>query len=165
MASSAGRPDGVFDHFAGAFDVGGGEVDFVDDGDDFEAVGDGEVGVGEGLGFDALRGIDDEEGAFAAGEGAGDLVRKVDVAGGVDEVELIGLAVAGLVHHADGVGFDGDAAFAFEIHCVKHLGLHFALGERAGEFEQAVREGGFAVIDVRDDREVADEFGVHEVWI
>jgi len=56
------------------------------------------------------------------------------VAGSVDEVELVGLAVLRGVHHADGVGFDGDAAFAFEVHGVEDLGLHFARGEGSGEF-------------------------------
>ncbi len=118
-----GEADGLFDHLLGAVDVGGGEVDLVDDGDDLEAVGDGEIGVGEGLGLDALGGVDDEEGAFAGGERAGDLVGEVDVAGGVDEVELVGFAVVRLVHHADGVGLDGDAALAFEVHRVEHLGI------------------------------------------
>ena len=76
-----GEADGLLDHLLGALDVGGGEIDLVDDGDDLEAVGDGEVGVGEGLGLDALAGIDDEEGALAGGERSGDLVGEVDVAG------------------------------------------------------------------------------------
>ena len=51
--------DGAFDHFFRARDVGALEVDLVDDGDDFEAVIDGEIGVGERLRLDALRGVDD----------------------------------------------------------------------------------------------------------
>src|ERR1700722_3080212 len=80
---------GFLDHRLGALDVGAGEIDLVDDWNDLKAVGDGEIGVCEGLGFDALRGIDDEECALAGGQGAGDLVGEVDVAGGVDEVELV----------------------------------------------------------------------------
>ena len=158
-----GEADGFFDHLLGALDVGAGEIDLVDDGDDLEAVGDGEVGVGEGLGLDALRCVDDEQRAFAGGEGARDFVGEVDVAGGVDEVELVGFAVVRLVHHADGVGLDGDAALALEVHGVEHLGLHLARGERAGELEQPVGEGGLAVVDVRDDREVADVTWIHFV--
>ncbi len=154
--------DGLLDHLLGARDVGAGEIDFVDDGDDFEAVVDGEVGVGEGLGLDALGGIDDEQRAFAGGEGAGDFVGEVDVAGRVDEVELVDLAVFGRIHHADGVGFDGDAALALEVHGVEDLGLHLARGQRAGELEQAVGERGLPVIDVRDDREIADVLAVHQ---
>ena len=154
--------DGAFDHLLGARNVGAGEVDLVDDGNDFEAVIDGEIGVGERLGFDALRGIDDQQGAFAGGQRAGDFVGKIHVAGRVDQVELVGLAVLRRVHHADGVGLDGDAAFAFEVHGVEDLGLHLARGERAGEFQQAVGERGLAVVDVRDDREIADVLGIHE---
>ena len=121
--------DGAFDHFFGARYVGALQVDLVDDRDDLEAVIDGKIGVGERLGLDSLRGIDDEERAFAGGEGTRDLVGEVDVTGRVDQVELVGLAVLRGVHHADGVGFDGDAAFALQVHGVEHLGLHFARGE------------------------------------
>ena len=154
--------DGAFDHFLGARDVGAGQIDLVDDRNDFEAVIDGEIGIGERLGFDALRGIDDQQRAFAGGQRARDFVGKVDVAGRVDQVELVGLAVLRGVHHADGVGLDGDAALALEIHGVEHLRLHFARGQRSGELQQAVGERGFAMVDVRDDREVADVLGIHE---
>ena len=63
------------------------------------------------------------------------------------------------VRHADGVGFDGDAALALEVHGIEHLRLHFARGERSGEFQQAVGQRGFAVVDMRDDREIADDAG------
>ncbi len=62
------QADGFFDHGLGAFDVGAWQIDLVDDGNDFEAVGYGEVRVREGLCFDALGGVDDEERAFAGGE-------------------------------------------------------------------------------------------------
>ena len=84
------------------------------------------------------------------------------MAGSVDQVELVGLAVLRGIHHADGVGLDGDAALAFEVHGIEDLRLHFARGERSGELEQAVGERGFAVVDVRDDREIADVLGIHD---
>ena len=65
------------------------------------------------------------------------------------------------VHHAHGVGLDGDAALALEVHRVQHLRLHLARGQRAGQLQQPVGEGGFAVVDVRDDREVANVAWVH----
>ena len=160
-ASVASRPTAPLDHFFGARNVGALQIDLVDDGNDLEAVIDGEIGVGERLGFDALRGVDDEQRAFAGGERARDFVGKIHVAGRIDQVELVSLAVVRGVHHADGVGLDGDAALALEVHGVEDLGLHFARGEGSGEFEQAVGERGFAVVDVRDDREIADESCVH----
>lgn len=78
------------------------------------------------------------------------------MAGGVDQVEDVVTAVLGGVVHADGGGFDGDAFFALQVHAVQDLLLHFAVGDGAGELQEAVGEGGFAVVYVGDDAEVAD---------
>ena len=158
------EPDGAFDHFFGARDVGALQIDLVDDGNNFEAVIDRKVGVGEGLRFDSLRSIDHEQRAFARRQRARDFVGKIHVAGRVDQVELVRLAVVRGVHHADGVGLDGDAALALQIHGVEHLRLHLARSERSGQLQQAVRQRGFTVVDMRDDRKVAEESGVHRLW-
>ena len=155
--------DGAFDHLFGAGNVGALQVDLVDDGNDFQPVIDREIGVRQRLRFDALRGIDDQQRAFAGGQRARNLVGKIDVAGGVDQVELVSFAVLGRVHHAHRVGLDGDAAFALQVHGIEDLGLHLARGQRSGQLQQAVGQRGFAVVDVRDDREIADVSGVHEL--
>ena len=62
------------------------------------------------------------------------------------------------------MGLDGDAALALQVHGVEHLLHHFALGEGAGDLEQPVGQRGLAVVDVRNDREIADEFAIHGVW-
>jgi hypothetical protein len=66
---------------------------------------------------------------------------------------------------ADALGLDGDAALALQVHGIEDLGGHLALAERAGKFEQAVGQGGFAVVDVRDDAEVAYEARVHFIVV
>ena len=66
------------------------------------------------------------------------------------------LAVLRLVVEPDGVGLDGDAALALEVHGVEHLLHHFALRQRAGVLEQAVGQRRLAVVDMRDDREISD---------
>ena len=148
--------DDVLDLLLHAVGLGGGEVDLVEDGDDLVAGVDGLVDVGERLGLDALGGVDHEERAFDGAHGAGDLVGEVDVAGGVDEVEDVGLAVLGGVVDADGVGLDGDAALALDVHRVEELLLHVAVGDGPGRLDQPVGEGGLAVVDVGDDGEIAD---------
>ena len=60
------------------------------------------------------------------------------------------------VVQADGLGLDGDPALALEVHLVEELVLLLALGDGPGRLEQAVGERRLAVVDVRDDREVAD---------
>ncbi len=78
------------------------------------------------------------------------------MAGRVHEVELIGLAVPGLVGEAHGLRLDGDAALALDIHAVEHLLAHLAHLEPAAGLDQPVGKRRFAVIDMRDDREIAD---------
>ena len=48
---------------------------------------DGQVGVGERLRLDALRGVDQKQRAFAGGQRPRHFVAEIDVAGRVDEVE------------------------------------------------------------------------------
>ena len=118
-------------------------------------------GIRDGLRFDALAGVDHQQSAFAGRKSARDFVGKVHVAGRVDQVELVILAVLGAVMQANAFGLDGDAALLFEVHRIEDLRGHLAQAERAGQLEQAVGQGGLAVVDVRDDAEVAYEARVH----
>ena len=45
------------------------------------------------LGFDSLTGIDDEKRSFAGRQAAADLVGEIDMAGGVDQIELVIVAI------------------------------------------------------------------------
>ena len=74
-------------------DVGGGQIDLVEDRDDLVVGVERVIDVGEGLRLDALGGIDDQQRALDGGQRARHLVGEIDVAGGVDEVEDVGLAV------------------------------------------------------------------------
>ena len=111
--------------------------------------------VGQRLGLDALGRVDDEDRALAGLEAVADLVGEVDVAGRVDEVEAVGQAVLRRVLEAHGAGLDRDALLALEVHRVEDLARHLPRIDRVGQLEQPVGERGLAVIDVGDDREVA----------
>ena len=139
-----------------AVGVGRREVDLVQHGDDLEVVLEGEVAVGQGLGLDALRGVDDEDDTLTRGEGPAHLVAEVDVAGRVDQVEDVAVPL-----DADVLGLDRDAPLALEIHRVEVLLAHVARLNSAGDLEDAVGERRLAVVDVGDDREVADPGAVH----
>ena len=74
------------------------------------------------------------------------------MAGGIDDVDVVGAVGEGGVF-----GADGDAFFTFKIH-----GIHHALGyllvgtEGARLAEELVNEGRFSVVDVSDDGNVTD---------
>ena len=81
----------------------------------------------------------------------------------VDEVDLVVEPVARPVLQRDRLSLDRDAALALEVHRVEHLILHLARREPAAQLNESIGKRGLAVIDVRDDREVADPF--HGVWL
>ena len=140
--------------------MGRGKVDLVDGRHNVQIGVHGERRVGDGLCLDTLSGVDDEHRALTSGQRTRDLVGKVYMARRIDEVELIRLAVVGVIGHADGVGLDRDAALALDIHGVEQLRLHVALLDGTRELEDAIADGGLPVIDMGDDREVSDVRGI-----
>ena len=74
----------------------------------------------------------------------------------IHEVELIGLAVVGLIGQAHGLRLDGDAALALDVHAVEHLLLHLAHRQAAAMLDKPIGQGRFTVVDMSDDGEVAD---------
>ena len=136
--------------------VGGGQVELVEAGDDLEVVLEGEVAVGEGLGLDALGGVDQQDHALAGGQRPGHLVAEVDVAGGVDEVDDVVAVV-----EPDRLELDGDAPLPLDVHRVEVLGPHVPGVDGAAQLEEAIGERALAVVDVRHDGEVAKAAEVH----
>ena len=57
------------------------------------------------------------------------------------------------------------AVLALNVHIVEHLGVagHFAVGEASRRLDQPVGERALAVVDMRDDREIADSADVFHV--
>ena len=93
IAPVAVEADDLLDLAARLLGLRARQIDLVDDRDDLEVVLDREVGVGERLRLDALRRVDQQQRAFARGERPRHLVREVDVARRVDQVEDVLLAV------------------------------------------------------------------------
>ena len=149
--------DHLLDLLLDALRLGGGQVDLVEDRHDLVVVVDRLVDVGERLRLDALAGVDDEQRALAGGERARHLIGEVDVARRVHQIEDVGLAVLGRIFEAHRLRLDGDAALALDVHRIEHLILHLAGGEAAGALDEAIGQRRLAMVDVGDDREVADQ--------
>ena len=76
--------------------------------------------------------------------------------GGVDQVEDVLLAIHADVAQPHGLRLDRDPPLPFQIHRVENLLAHVAFADSSGALEQAIGQGRLAVVDVGDDREVAD---------
>src|SRR5919197_338800 len=81
--------------------------------------------------------------------------------GGVDQVQQVQAPIARRVLHAYGLRLDRDAPLPLELHGVEELGAVVAGIDGTGELEDAVGQGRLPVVDVGDDREVADAVLVH----
>src|SRR5580693_9964650 len=78
------------------------------------------------------------------------------MARGIDEVQDVWPAVGAGPGQPDRLALDRDTALALDIHPVQVLRPHLAAFHHSGELKHPVRERGLAVIDMRDDAEVAD---------
>jgi hypothetical protein len=63
--------------------------------------------------------------------------------------------------NGDRPGLDGDPPFTFHVKIIENLSPEFPLGDRSGLEQQLVGEGALAVVNVGDDREIANEAGIH----
>ena len=132
--------------------LGVGLVDLVEDDDRAQAEPQRLGGDELGLRHRAFGGVDEEEDAVDHAEDALDLAAEVGVAGGVDDVDAVALPL-----DRGRLGEDGDAALALEVVGIEGpLDRGLVLAEGAGLLEQGVDQRGLAMVDVRDDRDVAD---------
>ena len=76
--------------------------------------------------------------------------------GGINEVQLIGLSVLGLVMEGDTLGLDGDAPFTLQVHGVQHLGLHFPIRKPTAVLDETIRQGRFSMVNVGNDGKIAN---------
>ena len=74
----------------------------------------------------------------------------------INQIELIDGAVACLVFQRSCLCLDGDPALALQIHGVKYLRLHFTIGETATQLDDAICESRLAVVNVGNDRKIAN---------
>src|SRR6478672_8995121 len=84
------------------------------------------------------------------------------MAGGVEQIQPIGLARFGGVFHRYGMPLDRNSALALQVHGIEQLILLFAFMNGPGALEQTVRQGCLAMIDMRDDAEIARQLYTHE---
>ena len=132
-------------------------VYLIQDGQDLQVLLLGQVVVGQRLRLDALRDVDQQQRALAASHGPFNFIMEVHMARRVHQVEQVLMPVVG-VDHGGSLRLDSNASVPFHLQLVEIL-LGGVPRDGVGDFEEAVGEGGLAVVDVRDDAEIADVLG------
>ena len=76
--------------------------------------------------------------------------------GRINEIQLVATTVLAVVIQRDALRLDRDAAFTLDIERIKHLLVHLTFLQAATGLDEAICQGGFAMVDVRDDGKIAD---------
>ena len=79
----------------------------------------------------------------------------------IDQVQNIRFVIIGLVHHPDSVEFDRDPALPLQLIGVENLVPHVSRVDGSSGLEHSIGKRRLAVIDVRDNTEVAYVAEVH----
>jgi len=128
-----------------------GPVDLVDDENDRQAARQRFFQDEAGLRQRAFARVHEQDGAVHHVEAALHFSAEIRVAGRVDDVDLDAVVRDGRVF-----GRNRDAALLFERQGIHDAVLHRLIGaENAGLFEHGVEQRGFAVVNVRDDRNIS----------
>ena len=135
-------------------------IDLVDDDNRFEAhferFGDHELGLRQR----AFGGIDQHQRAVHHVEDALDLAAEIGVAGRIDDIDANVLP-----QNRRDLGQDGDAPFALKVVGIERaFGDALILAKGAGLLQQAIDQGGLAMVDVGDDGDIAQLHGASVNW-
>ena len=130
-------------------------IDLVDDDDGAQSLAERLADDEFGLRHRPFGGIDQHHDAIDHAEDALDLAAEIGMAGRVDDVDARPLPL-----HRGAFGEDGDAALALQVVGVDRPLHHLLIGaKRAALAQQLVDQRGLAVVDMRDDGDVADVHG------
>lgn len=111
------------------------------------------------LGHGSLRGVHQKNDTVHHLERPLDLATEIGVAGGVDDVDFDAVIVHGGV-----LCQNGDSALAFQVAGIHHAGDSLlVLPVNAALLQKPVHKGGFAVVNVRNNRNVSQIFADHAV--
>ena len=102
------------------------------------------IEVGDSLGLHTLGCIYNQECTLASCNRTAYLIGEVHVSRSVNKIEGISLIL-----HLNGVGFDSNTTFFLQIHVIQHLILHQALVHSSSIFNQAIRQSGLTMINMR----------------
>ena len=132
------------------------QVDFIDNRDNLQVIIQRQINVCQGLRLNALRSVNNQQRTLAGCQRTRNLIGEVDVAGSVDKVQHILLAIARLINAAYRLRLDGNAALALQIHGVENLCLHLTFAQGSCIFNQAVCQRRFAMIYMGNNRKVTN---------
>jgi hypothetical protein len=78
------------------------------------------------------------------------------MAGSIDQVQDILLAVLMFIIDLYRMALDGNALLSFKVHIIKYLVHHITVADGAGALQKTVSQGGFAMVNMCDNAKITD---------
>ena len=154
--------DNAFNLLTNPFRIGCWQVNLIDNWNDFQIMFNCQIGICQGLSFNALRSIDNQNCPLTGCQTSGHFIVKVHVSRRINQVKHIGFPVFCLIIQADSTSFDGNTPFPFDVHIVQNLFFHVPLCNRKSLFENPVCQCGFSVVNMGDNAKIPNLF--HAIW-
>ena len=115
-----------------------------------------QINICQCLCLDALCRIDNQDRSVTGCKTSGHLIVKVHMSRSIYQVKYILFAVFCFVDDTDGLCFDCNATFSLQIHIIKYLCLHLTARQKAGHFNDAVCQCGFAMVNMCYNTKISD---------
>ena len=80
------------------------------------------------------------------------------MAGRVDHVELVLVAIIRIVIQRHALGFNRDATLTLNIHGIENLILHFTFTETTAYLDKTISQSRFAMVNMGNNRKISDIF-------
>ena len=110
-------------------------ITLVDHRNNFQIMVYGHVKIGYGLCLYSLGSIHHQQSAFTGSNRTGHFIRKVHMSRSVNQIKSIWFSFIG-IFHLNGMTFDCNATFTFQIHIIQHLPFSYLYC--FGKFKQTV---------------------------
>ncbi len=131
------------------------QIDLVDHRQKLQIIFDGDIDIGDGLGFNPLCRIDDQQCAFGRSKRTTHFIGEVHMTRSVDQVEDILLTIF-FILETNTLRFDRDTTLFFDIHRIHHLRRHLTVRNRPALLDDPVCKCGLSMINMCNDRKITN---------
>ncbi len=97
------------------------QINLIDDGNNGQIIGHGQVNIGDGLSLHSLCGINQQERALTGREAPRHFIREIDVPRRINQMQGVRFPVLGLIPGSHRVGLNRNTTLTFEIHGIEDL--------------------------------------------
>ena len=137
------------------FRVGRRQINFVEYRYNLQVIFECQIQIRNGLRLNTLCSIYDKQRTLTSCNGSRNLIGKINVTRGVDEIKHILLTIQNIIH-LNGVRLDCDTSLTLQIHIIKKLILFFTLSNSSSSIEQTIGQSAFTMVNMGNNAKITN---------